>query len=103
MTNTYTCMYIYSICTSGKPHRSMQKRARPILIDRISFVYFTGLGWSTGGMARNLSVTSVNEGRASGLADQHCSISFRQSGSQFSGIGGRSVLLTMPPSHNKEC
>jgi hypothetical protein len=45
----------------------------------------------------------VNEGRASGLADQHCSISFRQSGSQFSGIGGRSVLLTMPPSHNKEC
>jgi hypothetical protein len=54
-------------------------------------------------MARNLSVASVNEGRTSGLADQHSSISLRQSGSQFSGIGGRRVLFTMPPSHNKEC
>jgi hypothetical protein len=37
-------------------------------------------------MARNLSVTSVKDGRTSGLADQHCSISFRHSGSQDSGI-----------------
>jgi hypothetical protein len=102
MTNTYTCMYILYAQVESLTGQC-RNCVRPILIDRISFVYFTGLGWSTGGMARNLSVTSVNEGRASGLADQHCSISFRQSGSQFSGIGGRSVLLTMPPSHSKEC
>lgn len=39
----------------------------------------------------------MNEGRASGSVDQHCSINFLHSGSQRSGTGGRRVFFKIPP------
>lgn len=53
--------------------------------------------WSTADIDLNLFLISVNDGRASGSADQHCSISFLHSGSHCSGIGGRRVFFKIPP------
>lgn len=53
--------------------------------------------WSTSHIDLNLFLISVNDGRASGSADQHCSISFLHSGSHRSGIGGRRVFFKIPP------
>lgn len=49
-------------------------------------------------ISRSLFVTSVNDGRDAGSADQHSSINFFHSESQRFGIGGLSVLFTIPPS-----
>lgn len=54
------------------------------------------LGWSNIDMDRRLWVISVNDGLDSGSGDQHSSISFLQSLSQRSGIGGRRVFFTIP-------
>lgn len=62
------------------------------------FIEFWPLVWSAADITRNLFVISVNDGRAAGSGDQHCSISFRHSGSQQSGTGGRRVLFIIPPS-----
>lgn len=79
----------------------------------ILFLTYTGMlsfGWSLRGsllcapfdwratdIERSLFVISVNEGRASGSRDQHCSISFLHSGSQCLGMGGLRVFFTIPP------
>lgn len=54
-------------------------------------------------MARSRPAISVKLGRSDGSADQHCSINNLQSGSEFSGMGGRNVLLTIPPIDKKFC
>lgn len=46
---------------------------------------------------RNWFATSLNFGLSKGSVDQHLSISDFHSESQYSGIGGRNVLLTIPP------
>lgn len=52
-------------------------------------------------MSRSLFVISVNDGRAAGSADQQSSISFFHSESQRFGMGGLSVLFTIPPKLTK--
>lgn len=66
---------------------------------RLYLSSYTGmaLGLRDADIDLNLFVISVNEGRAGGSDDQHCSISFFHSGSQWSGRGGLSVFLTIPP------
>lgn len=50
-------------------------------------------------ISRSLFVISVNDGLAAGSGDQHTSINFFHSESQRFGIGGLSVLFTIPPSY----
>lgn len=59
--------------------------------------WFCPLGGSFAAIERNSFAISVKLGLSDGSADQHFSISDLQSGSQDSGIGGRNVLLTIPP------
>lgn len=54
--------------------------------------------WSAVDISRSLCVISVNDGRSAGSGDQHSSINFFHSESQRFGIGGLSVLFTIPPS-----
>jgi hypothetical protein len=55
------------------------------------------LGGSFAAIARNSFAISVKLGLSDGSDDQHLPITDLQSGSQDSGIGGRNVLLTIPP------
>lgn len=55
-------------------------------------------GWSADDMVRSRFVISVNDGLRAGSNDQHSSINLFHSVSQRSGIGGLSVLPTIPPS-----
>jgi len=62
------------------------------------FAWLCRFGWSAVDITRSLFVISVNDGLASGSNAQHSSISFLHPASQFSGIRGLRVLLTIPPS-----
>lgn len=55
------------------------------------------LGFSASDIARNSLAISENDGLFIGSDDQHLSIKERHPGSHQEGIGGRNVLLTMPP------
>lgn len=55
--------------------------------------------WSSIDIAWNLFAISVKDGLSAGLFDQHCSINFFQPWSQLLGIGGRRVLVTIPPAY----
>jgi len=58
---------------------------------------FCALGEILAAIDRNSFAISVKVGLSDGSDDQHLSINIVHSGSQHSGIGGRKVLLTIPP------
>lgn len=58
---------------------------------------FCALGEILAAIDRNSLAISVKFGLSDGSDDQHLSINNVHSGSQCSGIGGRKVLLTIPP------
>lgn len=57
-------------------------------------------GWIFAAIDRNSFAISVKLGLSGSSDDQHLSINDLHSGSQPSGTGGRSVLLTIPPEMN---
>lgn len=58
---------------------------------------FCPLGGILAAIERNSFAISVKFGLSDGSDDQHLSINDLHSGSHDSGMGGRSVLLTIPP------